>query len=246
MPYDEFGNWIAYPDYTDPNLGKDPSGQPYNPDGSVGARPGTSPSTGYQGGGAGVAPVDPSTPTAPTPTPNDPTQPTPTPTPQQSTVGPFTGTFTAPNARPLPAFPTYTPPPAFAFKAPTPEDAKNDPGYQFRVQQGNQGLQAWAAAKGTLNDTGTATALDELNQNEATQEYANVWNRDWQQQTGQYQTNYQTQYVDPYQFGVQGYSAQAPNVLHENDMDYQHAWDAFINDEDLWKFNATLSKPAGA
>lgn len=240
MPYDQYGNWIAYPDPTDPNEGKDPSGQPYNPDGSVGSGPGTSPPLPYNAGGTGPTAPEPVGPATP-PAINDPLGPMPgvdTP-PPGNTVGPFTEQFTAPTPRQLPTFPTYAPPPAFAFQAPTPEDAKNDPGYQFRVQQGNQGLQAWAAARGTLNDTGTATALDELNQNEATQEYANVWNRDWQQQSGQYMTNYQTQYADPYQFGVQGYSAQAPNVLHENDMDYQHAWDSFLNDEDMWRFNTT-------
>lgn len=234
--YDENGVWRGGDPEQDPNV-YDPIN---NPGGSGTGLPVAPP---YNAGGGDIAPgpaVLPPTPNGPGPDVVPPvTTPTDTPPPAGSTVGPFTGQFSAPTARPLPAFPAYAPPPAFAFNAPTPEEAKNDPGYQFRVQQGNQGLQAWAAARGTLNDTGTATALDELNQNEATQEYANVWNRDWQQQSGQYMTNYQTQYADPYQFGVQGYSAQAPNVLHQNDMDYQHAWDAFLNQEDMWKYNTT-------
>lgn len=166
--------------------------------------------------------------------------PTTTPPPgDNSTVGPFTGTFTAPDQIPLPALPTYTPPPAFSFNAPTAADALNDPGYQFRVQQGDQGLQAWAAANGTLNGSGTAKALEDYNQNDASQEYANIWNRDWTQQTGTYQTNYQTQYVDPYNFGITAYNAAAPNILHENDQNYSNAWNQFLNSENMWQYNTT-------
>lgn len=207
------------PVYGNTGTTKDPWGQsPGDP--SYGYPPGTDP--------VWDRPAGPTTPPTPPP-----------PGGTKSNVGPFTGTFTAPNARPLPTLPTYTPPPAFSFKAPSVTDALNDPGYQFRRDQGDQGLNAWAAAKGTLNDTGTARALSDLNQNAASQEYASIWNRDWQSQSGQYMTNYQTQYADPYQFALNGYSAEAPNILHENDMDYQHAWNAFLNDEDMWKYNTT-------
>lgn len=220
----EIGDWVD----DDTGIVGTPTGTP-TPDNPTG-----DPGTGYYGDGGNTGTPNPEPP--PPPPPNPTPTPTPTPTPKQ-TFGPFTGTFTAPNARPLPTLPTYTPPPAFSFKAPSVQDALNDQGYLFRRDQGNAGINAWAAAKGTLNDTGTANALDLFDQNAASQEYANIWNRDWQSQSGQYMTNYQTQYADPYQFALNGYSAEAPNILHENDMDYQHAWNAFLNDEDMWKYN---------
>src|SRR5581483_6544067 len=86
-------------------------------------------------------------------------------------TAPFPGTFTPPapvslgGPLGLPNVPTFTgdqAPPQFA--APSVADALNDPGYQFRTQQGDQGLQNWAAARGTLNDSSTAKSLSDYNQ----------------------------------------------------------------------------------
>jgi hypothetical protein len=146
-----------------------------------------------------------------------------------SPFGPWQGQYTAPAASPLPAVPTwdpatvpgapsftapgYTPPPAFSyadFQAPSYADAASDPGYQFRLQQGNQLLQNAASAKGTLNDSGTLKALTDYGQGAASQEYANVWNRALGAYTTNrgnaaqnYTTNYQTQYQDPYAHAYQ-------------------------------------------
>ena len=97
---------------------------------------------------------------------------------------------------PLPQLPTRPTPPPFQFDAyaqapswsyqdfqyapwtpPSVEEALQDPSYQFRKQQGEQSLQNWAAARGTLNDSGTAKALTDYGQNAASQEYSNIWNR---------------------------------------------------------------------
>jgi hypothetical protein len=163
------------------------------------------------------------------------------------TLGPFTETFTRPNPRslpdlPTPEVPTYkTPAP---FQAPTADAMKLDDGYKFRVGQGINALQAWAAARGTLNDSGTADALIDYGQNAASQEYNNLWNRELQG----YQTNVQTQNVDPFNFAMQsaqvrnaqanlGYSTQAAWNQHANDTDLDQAWKQFLNDEDQWRFN---------
>lgn len=192
--------------------------------------------------------------------------------------GPFTGTFNAPTPRglpslpsipnaPIPNLPSYTPPPAFAYdpyqqaapftydawNAPSPEEALNDPGYQFRLSQGEGALQRWAAAKGTLNDSGTAQSLIEHGQNAATQEYQNVWNRDLNAyQLGRtnaldtynvneanrfkaydtnragavqaYNTNYQTQYADPYEHA------------------YKAAIDTWIPQQEQWKAGVDMSQ----
>ena len=47
------------------------------------------------------------------------------------------------------------------------------PGYQFQLQQGQQGLERAAAARGTLLTGGTAKALDRYNQDYASTAYAN-------------------------------------------------------------------------
>lgn len=85
----------------------------------------------------------------------------------------FPGQFTAPQR---------TAPAAFSFgdfKAPSVGDALNDPGYQFRVDQGIGVLDRSAAGKGLLGSSGTLQNLVDYGQNAASQEYQNVWNRDY-------------------------------------------------------------------
>jgi hypothetical protein len=139
--------------------------------------------------------------------------------------GAWGGSFTPPGVQPLPdvplwdpaqsvpGAPQFTPPgwnqaPAFThpdFVGPTAEEAMRSPGYQFRLGQGSDRLQNWAAARGTLNDSGTAKALMDYGQEAASQEYSNVWKRDYDRYAmnrgnalDTYNTNYRTQYVDPY------------------------------------------------
>lgn len=127
-------------------------------------------------------------------------------------------TFNAPTFN-APTFnaPGYTKPPAFHFddfRAPSVDEAMNSPGYQFRKQQGESSLQNWAAARGTLNDSGTAKALMDYGQAAGSQEYQNVYNRDfntWNANRGnaanEYSTNYGSQYLDPYSIAFQGANA---------------------------------------
>jgi hypothetical protein len=72
------------------------------------------------------------------------------------------------------------------FNAPTAATEQNDPGYQFRLQQGQQTLENSAAARGGLLSGGTGKDLQAFGQNYASNEYANVYNRALQQ----YQQNY--------------------------------------------------------
>lgn len=74
------------------------------------------------------------------------------------------------------------------FQSPNAVTEQNDPGYQFRLQQGQQALQNSAAARGGLLTGGTAKALTDYNQNAASGEYGNVYNRALQN----YNTNYNT------------------------------------------------------
>ena len=165
------------------------------------------------------------------------------PTPDGTTSGPtnpgtqpWSGSFTPPQRQaypdlpivanaPQPNLPQWRQAPAFTyadyeapkpFTSPSVDQMLVDPSYNWRKAQGEESLQRWAAARGTLNDSGTAKSLLEYGGNAASQEYSNIWNRDYnayntnegnRAQTydrnrrgavDTYNTNYQTQYVDPY------------------------------------------------
>lgn len=75
-----------------------------------------------------------------------------------------------------------------AFQAPTAEQARQTPGYQFGLQQGMGAQEASAAANGTLLTGGTQAALNQNAQNYADTNYNNVYNQALQT----YGTNYNT------------------------------------------------------
>lgn len=56
-------------------------------------------------------------------------------------------------------------------------DFQNDPGYQFRMDQGNKAIQRSAAAKGLLNSGQTLQSLDSYSQGLASNEYNNAYSR---------------------------------------------------------------------
>lgn len=59
-----------------------------------------------------------------------------------------------------------------------PNNFASDPSYQFRKQQGMDGLQSSAAAGGSLLSGAALKSLNEYNSNLASQEYGNAWQRD--------------------------------------------------------------------
>ena len=63
------------------------------------------------------------------------------------------------------------------FQAPTAATEQNDPGYQFRLQQGMDALQNSAAAKGGLLSGNTQKGIQDYAQQYASNEYGNVYNR---------------------------------------------------------------------
>jgi hypothetical protein len=71
--------------------------------------------------------------------------------------------------------PTYTSP--VPFTAPTAADMAADPGYQFRLQQGQQALERSGAARGVTRTGGTLKDVLDYGQRAASQEYGNVFNR---------------------------------------------------------------------
>ncbi len=56
-------------------------------------------------------------------------------------------------------------------------DFQADPGYNFRLQEGTKALERSAAARGTMGGGATMKALAGYNQNMASNEYANAYNR---------------------------------------------------------------------
>jgi predicted RNA-binding protein Jag len=68
----------------------------------------------------------------------------------------------------------------------TGQDIYSDPGYQFRVQQGEDAIQSSAAAKGGLLSGATLKALQDFGQQSASQEYGNAYNRFNADQTNRY------------------------------------------------------------
>ena len=66
------------------------------------------------------------------------------------------------------------------------QDIYSDPGYQFRLQQGQNSIQSGAAAQGGLLSGATQKALAGYGQDMASQEYGNAYNRFNADQTGQY------------------------------------------------------------
>lgn len=68
----------------------------------------------------------------------------------------------------------------------TMEDFFNDPGYQFRLQQGQQAINRAMAAKGLRQSTAAVRGLADFNQGLASQEYQNAWDRWNENRTQQY------------------------------------------------------------
>lgn len=72
------------------------------------------------------------------------------------------------------------------FQAPTSATEQNDPGYQFRLQQGEKALQNSAAAQGNLLTGNTAAGINAYGQDYASNEFGNVYNRAYQQYQDKY------------------------------------------------------------
>lgn len=117
-------------------------------------------------------------------------------------------------------FQTPTPFSYAAFNAPAPFtaptlDNTNDPGYAFRLQQGQQALQRGAAAGGGAFSGGTLAALTRYGQDYASNEYQNVYNRAL--------TGYQTNFND----ALQGYQTNFGNAFNTYNTNVNDALNAY-------------------
>jgi len=63
------------------------------------------------------------------------------------------------------------------FEAPTAETFTTDPGYQFRLREGQRALENNASSRGSLHSINTLQGIGEYSQNYASNEFGNVYNR---------------------------------------------------------------------
>lgn len=116
-----------------------------------------------------------------------------------------------------------------------------DPGYQFRMDEANKALQRSAAARGGLLSGGTLKGLSNLNQNLASQEYQNAYNRFQNDQTtrfnrlatmagiGQTATNVTGQLGQNYAGSAAELAAQGANAKAAGALGSAQAWNQGIN-----------------
>jgi hypothetical protein len=148
------------------------------------------------------------------------------------------GTFTPPSySGPMrPSF-NFPAPPKFnprMFMSPTLDEAKNEPGYQFRLQSGTDALDRSAAARGTLRTGNTLRDIVEYGQNFGEQAYQTMFDRALRAYQAYYQgerDKFMPQFQD-YQnrFGAEQQSGMAGFDLF-GDI-YQNDWEAAQRNED--------------
>lgn len=67
-----------------------------------------------------------------------------------------------------------------------PSQIANDPGYQFRMAEGQKALERSASARGMLNSGGAMKSLSRYSQGLASDEFQNAWNRNQTDNTNQF------------------------------------------------------------
>jgi hypothetical protein len=121
------------------------------------------------------------------------------------------------NFEPIPLF--HAP----VFQQPTAEEALAEPGYQFRLNQGEQALQQSAAGRGTLRTGMTLKDILEYGQNFASQEYSNVFDR----ALAQYDRRYQGS-RDEYSPLLIDWQTRMAAMQRAADLGWQRAWDDYV------------------
>lgn len=148
-----------------------------------------------------------------------------------SYLAPFTGK--APDRGMVPTFNAplgnYQAP---AFVAPTGASLLQDPGVQFRLDEGRGMLENSAAAKGTLNSGGTLYDILNYGQKAASQEYANKWDRDFGLWNAQNQSA-QSAWNENWNHARSQFDAE----LGASDSAYSRAWQQYVDAKDTWYRN---------
>lgn len=110
----------------------------------------------------------------------------------------------------------YTPTPAYApnaaYTGPTEAELRADPGYQFRVTEGQKALERSAASKGLLLSGGQLKDLTRFGQDLGAQEYGNVYARGYARNQDTYARGY-TENQDVYGRNLQAYNTNYNTLL---------------------------------
>ena len=142
--------------------------------------------------------------------------------------------------------PTFVTPPPFSYQkyeAPTTDSIYADPSYEFRKGEGLKALGQHRASQGTYLTGGTLKDFINYNQNAASQEYSNIFDRSvqahntgLQQALGTYGVNYGVQ-RDAYDRLYEGNKATFEGQQRENALMNQREFDNFLADFDIFRDN---------
>ncbi len=124
------------------------------------------------------------------------------------------------------------------YAQPTFEQAQQEPGYQFRLNTGEEALQNSAAARGVLRTGATLEDILKYGQEFASSEYQNVYNRsvqNWQIENQRAQEKYAPQYGQYLnEFGAE----QAAGLAG-----FEREWQKYLQQYDEAKFIFGLGYP---
>lgn len=152
-----------------------------------------------------------------------------------SYLAPFDRPYVAPADAKQPdpfTYPDFVAPDA--FQAPTADSILQDPSYAFREGRLRGSIENSAAAKGVLNSSGTIDQLLTGVGDFASQEYGNIWNRDFNLWNTNYQdalTNYGTNRTN--QSNIYDLATQRAGTAQAN------AWQQYVEDKDTYYKNQT-------
>lgn len=161
----------------------------------------------------------------------------PTPVYPQPTGGNGGNNSPAPSGPRPPYAPSYNIPgaPMFAgladFQAPSFEEAMNDPGYRFAVDEGRRAREASAASRGDLRTGGTLRSLDRYGQNMGAQQYSNVYGRRF----GEYGQRYR-QALDQYSPRLAEWTLRSNAEIGRQNIGNQNQWGEY------WGNNLTAAQ----
>lgn len=161
-------------------------------------------------------------------------------------LAPWTERFQGPGSLPTFSPPGFQRPPEFKydpFKAPSFEEAQQEPGYQFALDQGIKALQQSAAGKGILRTGGTLKDIVNYGQAAGAGNYQDVYNRGlntYQTNFGNALATYGTNYgvsKDAMDYLYKGAQDQFNSLAAQNSADYQRAQNDYLTRYNIFRNN---------
>jgi hypothetical protein len=157
--------------------------------------------------------------------------------------------------------PRWQAPPEFVynkqFAKPDAASIQQDPSFQFRLDQGRKALEQSAAGKGVLRTGGTLKDLVNYGQNFATNEYSNIYNRNFNEYKFDYDKeadiyarnynlkrdvfdrNYKAAY-DEYSPKLKGWEVNTNIKARQQEALFNREWQKYLADRDYEQKDITL------